>query len=182
MSKPHIPSTLILLAPLFLAACAENPMGDPVWSGWDQGGKAVSANDEAAQPTGSISPAATTGYGQTADGQPTHYSETSAPPAALESAPLPPPPGSAAAPADGPRADALSAPAQAGPDPYEPHYTYTNTPQRVSEASPAQGQAPAPVQASSKPVSIVPHPSAPVTQRTAPLSLAGQGTERTSAQ
>ena len=171
MSKLRIFSALILAAPLFLAACAENPMGDPVWSGWDQGGKPVSANDEAAQPTGSISPAATTGYGQSADGQPTHYGETSGPPAPLESAPLPPPPGASAAP-DGPRADAMSAPAPSGPDPYEPHYTYTNTPQRVSEAQPAA--------ASGKPVSIVPHASTPVVQRTAPLSLAGQGTERAS--
>jgi hypothetical protein len=123
MSKPRISAALVLFTPLLLAACAENPMGDPVWSGWDQGGKAVSANDAAAQPTGSISPAATTGYGQTPDGQPTHYSETSGPPAALESAPLAPPPGSVAAPADGPRADAVSAPAQAGPDPYEAHDT-----------------------------------------------------------
>jgi len=176
MAKSRIPTALFLSTPLLLAACAQNPMGDPVWSGWDQGGKAVSANEEAAQPTGSISPAATTGYGQSADGQPTHYSETRSPPAALESAPLPPPPGASAAPPDGPRADAAVAPAPSGPDPYESRYTYTNTPQRVSEAAPAQ--------ASGKPVSIVPQPTKPVaervTQRTAPLSMSGQGTERTS--
>jgi hypothetical protein len=164
MSKSVLSAAFILMAPLALSACVQNPMGDPVWSGWDQGGKPVAATDEAAQPTGSISPAATTGYGQTGYSQ-SGYGQAGGPPAALESAPLPPPPGSTAAPPDGPRADA--APPATGPDPYESHY-----------GQPARAIMTSSTAAVGKPLDATPHPAGKVTQRTAPLVVSGEGVER----
>jgi hypothetical protein len=106
MKPSLLPAGLALLTPLLLAACAENPLGDPVWSDWDHGAKPVAALDStgqgASEPTGAI--AATPNYSHSSvETQPLNA------PAPLDSAALPPPPAAEMAPAP-------------AADPYQTHY------------------------------------------------------------
>jgi len=202
---------------LGLGACSSNPLGDPVWSGWDNGQKAVSAYDthEAETPTGAIPPQET-GYS-------THYGGTGT--SGIQSAPLAPPPGSTASPpGSGPRtgygSQSYNAPAygsaptygsaSSGAPPAAPAPSLaqaTLTPDEAARASEApinpvppagtsSAGAPAPVisaTASGGPTALhsqlasasgpAPgdfHPTGqkPLTQRTLPLVVAGQGIDR----
>ena len=203
MSKRVVSIGAIGLA-LGLAACSGggNPLGDPVWKGWDTGQKPVSAYDAeggASTPTGAIPPADagySTGYGAS---QP--RDDGRAPQGAVETTPLAPPPGSTmSAPGSGPHAGMYtpsSAPMPSSAPPSLAHATLT--PEEAAQASerplnpvpPSTTQAPMAASAAGPTVLHTASASAPaaaapsarpsgkvVAQRTLPLVVAGKGVDR----
>jgi hypothetical protein len=161
---------------LGLGACSSNPLGDPVWSGWDNGQKAVSAYDAqgaASTPTGAIPPQQSgysAGYGDyRSDGRTTQ--------GGVQSAPLAPPPGaSISPPGSGPRA-----PGYGSQSSYSPPSSSYGQPSYSQAASPPPNLAQATLtpeeaqRASTATVNPVPPANAasPVTPAVTPVAASG---------
>lgn len=157
---------LLIATPLVLAACADlqNPLGEPIWSSWDNGQGPVSAYDPRAsivtpyEGTGSITPASATvpasmGYDRWTPVE----TDGTAPLAPLETQPLAPPPG-----LGGPTP--LSS--AGAPDPYEARHIQHTPPLAVTGLGAEQRTGTA--------------PRTTLTTRTLPLVVTGEGLDATS--
>jgi len=157
-----------------LTACS-NPMGDPVWSGWDTGAKPVTAYETdggATTPTGALPPASQTPSADQGYSQYQYAPRPSNGSAPLESAPLPPPPGSSMSPpGSGPRA---ALPPISNPAPGTLQVPATQTSATLAQPTPPLTVAGLGSEATAAPKVL----HKPVTQRTLPLVVSGQGNER----